>query len=1140
MNPVASNQCQTYLHHLKSELEKLYNIAQKARHKGLDPSFEPETRIANDLAEMVEGLVRPPNVAQRIRELSKRMNKYEMAFVIAEDIVHAKFGHTDIEQASEQAVKTALAVMTGGITAAPIQGIAHIKIKQNPNRSQYLAIYFAGPIRSAGGTEQALILVIGDHIRRRLGLAKYFPTDDEIRRFIEEIRLYEREVSRFQYHISDNELENALQRIPVEVNGMGTNAVEVSSYRNLSRIETNRVRGGALRVVNDGVVGRSQKVLKIVEDIGIDGWSWLKQFQKEQNHNQNSTHRYMEDVIAGRPIFSFPNRSGGFRLRYGRSRNMGLAALGIHPATMTVLNNFLATGTQMRIDKPGKGGITVPVDTIEPPIVKLTNGSVIRINNSIQAEQNKSNIEQILFLGDLLIGFGEFLENNKPLEPSGYTEEWWIQDCQSIIQQKYHNSLQEISKDTQISPNRLTDLLNQPLVIKPTALEAIALSQKCQFPLHPLFTYFWREISFESLSKLRQSLIKSTKILEHGNILEIHLPLQKDIKSILEELGVPHTLKDQKIIVHQHAPILANCLKINDTRTRLRRRDQITQSITNLSGILVKDKALTFIGARMGRPEKAKPRQMSPHVHVLFPTSTAGGPRHNIVKAAERPFIESEITHRKCIRCETASFQLLCPKCGQTTSIQRTCPRCHRTTDRETCPSCRIPTRTFNARRINLRDTYRDACKKLGIRPELVKGVRSLMSASKFPEIIEKGILRAKYDISIFKDGTIRFDATNAPLTHFTAAEIDASVSQLKKLGYFHDIKGQALFESHQICELKVHDVIIPQKCVSYLLSATQFIDELLQKVYGLPPYYNAKRKEELIGHLIIGLAPHTSAGVIGRIAGFSTTNVCYAHPLWHNIKRRDCDGDEDAILLVLDVLINFSKSYLPEQIGGMMDVPLLLISAIDPFEVDEAHNVDVATSYPLVFYNETLKKSDPKTISQVIDVVAHRLGTPAQFEGYCYSHQTYDINHSNAISAYTTLGAMINKLEAQLSLARQIVAVDATIVAKKVLTTHFMRDIAGNLKAFTSQRIRCKKCNTKYRRIPLSGRCLKCNSELLLTVHRKGIEKYLNTAHKLVSEYQLDNYYKQRLDLIKNEINQIFSDEEEEITQVKLGDFIG
>lgn len=1140
MGPAASSQCEVYLHQLESELKKLYSLAQKARLKGLDPSFEPETRIANDLAEMVEGLVGPRNVAHRIRELSKKMNKYEMAFVIAEDIVHAKFGHTDIEQASEQAIKTALAVMTGGITAAPIQGIAHTKIKQNPNRSPYLAVYFAGPIRSAGGTEQALILVIGDYIRRRLGLEKYYPTEDEISRFIEEIRLYEREVSRFQYHISDEELEDALRHIPIEVNGMGTNDVEVSSYRNLPRIETNRVRGGALRVVNDGVVGRSQKVLKIVEDIGIEGWAWLRKIQKEKKPSQNTAHMYMEDIIAGRPIFSFPDRSGGFRLRYGRSRNMGLAALGVHPATMVILNNFLATGTQMRIDKPGKGGIAVPVDTIEAPIVKLKDGSVIRVQNTIQAKQIKPKIEQILFLGDLLVGFGEFLENNKSLEPSGYTEEWWVQDCWSIIHQKYNNSLKKVAEHCQIQKSRLANLFKTPFAIKPTAPEALTLSQKCHFPLHPQYTYFWRDISFEALSMLRSTLIKSKKIIENGDMREIHIPIDKSIKKILEELGIPHAIKQQNIIIEDHAIILAACLQITKPTSRLHRQERITQSITNLSGIIVKEKALTFIGARMGRPEKAKPRQMSPQVHVLFPTSVAGGPRRDIVKAAEKPYIESEITRRHCTNCDLTAYQLLCPHCGQPTVTMRTCPRCHAVTDREICPSCRISTRSYNNRRINIRDSYRSACKKLGIKPELVKGVRSLMSATKFPEIIEKGILRAKYNISIFKDGTIRFDATNAPLTHFKATEIGVSLPKLRKLGYFHDIEGLPLSTPQQICEIKVHDVIIPQKCAPYLLHATQFIDDLLQKVYELPPYYNVKNIEDLIGHLIIGLAPHTSAGVIGRIVGFSEPNVCYAHPLWHNIKRRDCDGDEDAILLVLDVLINFSKSYLPEQIGGMMDVPLLLISAIDPFEVDEAHNIDVAKSYPLVFFNETLKRCDPKTVSQVIDVVAHRLGTPAQFEGYSYTHQTCDINLGNTTSSYTTLGSMIDKLEAQLHLARQITAVDAPVVAEKVLTTHFMRDIAGNLKAFTSQRIRCKKCNIKYRRIPLSGRCLKCNNELILTVHKKGIEKYLDTAQKLVSEYRLDNYYKQRLELLKNEINQIFTEEVEALTQVKLGDFIG
>jgi len=211
MHLAATRHCEDYLLQMERELQNLYDLASKARSKGLDASFKPETHVAKDLAEMIEGLVGPKNVAERIRELSVKMDPYEMAFIVSEDIIHAKFGHTDPEEAAEQAIKTALAIMTGGITAAPMQGIAHVRIKRNMDRSRYLTLYFAGPIRSAGGTEQALILIIGDHIRRRLGLDRYKPTEEEIHRFIEEIRLYEREVGRFQYHISDYELENALR-----------------------------------------------------------------------------------------------------------------------------------------------------------------------------------------------------------------------------------------------------------------------------------------------------------------------------------------------------------------------------------------------------------------------------------------------------------------------------------------------------------------------------------------------------------------------------------------------------------------------------------------------------------------------------------------------------------------------------------------------------------------------------------------------------------------------------------------------------------------------------------------------------------------------------------------------------------------
>jgi len=92
-----------------------------------------------------------------------------------------------------------------------------------------------------------------------------------------------------------------------------------------------------------------------------------------------------------------------------------------------------------------------------------------------------------------------------------------------------------------------------------------------------------------------------------------------------------------------------------------------------------------------------------------------------------------------------------------------------------------------------------------------------------------------------------------------------------------------------------------------------KFMDDLLTRFYGLKPYYRAEKPEDLIGHLVIGLAPHTSVGIVGRIIGFMSAKVCYAHPVRHSAKRRGCDGDEDSVSLVLNVLLNFSKVGLRE-----------------------------------------------------------------------------------------------------------------------------------------------------------------------------------------------------------------------------------
>ncbi|MGC9345185.1 MAG: DNA-directed DNA polymerase II large subunit, partial [Candidatus Bathyarchaeales archaeon] len=546
MNSQMSKAYQQYVASLENQLEQLYAISRKAREKGLDPTLKPECGAAKDLADLVEGLVGPKGVAESIRELSTKLPREELAFKIAEEIVYGKFGHMEPEAAAEQAIRTALAILTEGLTAAPLQGVAKVKIKTNKDRTRYLAIYFAGPIRSAGGTDQALTLVIGDFVRRLLGLDRYKPTEEEVARFIEEVRLYERSVSRFQYHVSDEELRRALKWLPVEVTGTESDPVEVSSFRNLPRIETNRVRGGALRVLNDGVVGRSSKVWTIIEKLGIQGWDWLKEIHQI---SEKKSAGFMDDVIAGRPIFSFPSRRGGFRLRYGRARNTGLAAVGIHPATMLVLQGFLAAGTQLRLELPGKGGITVPVDAIEPPIVRLRDGSVVRVSVENFSEI-KNKIEKILFLGDMLISFGDFLYNSKPLAPSGYVEEWWVEDLRKTIMEKFNRDFRGAAEAVKIPLERLKSFLENPFANKPNIREAIALSLTLHVPLHPCFTFFWSNFaSLEELKMLRAWLLNSELQREDGYVRRIVGEIEANVKQVLETICLPHRVLDGKITV---------------------------------------------------------------------------------------------------------------------------------------------------------------------------------------------------------------------------------------------------------------------------------------------------------------------------------------------------------------------------------------------------------------------------------------------------------------------------------------------------------------------------------------------------------------------------------------------------------------
>jgi len=471
--------------------------------------------------------------------------------------------------------------------------------------------------------------------------------------------------------------------------------------------------------------------------------------------------------------------------------------------------------------------------------VRLKNGSVVRVTLQ-NFKQIRNMIDRILFLGDILIGFGDFLYNNKPLLPSGFTEEWWREELRAVIKQDFDGSLEQAAAAVEIPTLRFEGMLDDPFRNKPSAREAIALSSTFKVPLHPFFTFFWSSISSEEFQTLRKWLLDSERQIEASVVQEITGVKNKTIKGLLERICVPHEVVENKIkIKNGEAHTFAFCLGLHASKTRIVHSKNVFEIMQKLTGIAIREKASTVLGARMGRPEKAKRREMRPLVHIIFPVGLAGGSRRNLTEALSKVAIEVDLVKRRCLKCSELTFKTKCPRCGSGTVVEKFCPRCGKRLKESFCPICKVPTRSYEKQLVNVKELMGEACRKLKLPiPELVKGVKGLMNETKTAEILEKGVLRAKHDLSVFKDGTIRFDVTNAPLTHFKATEIGVPVEMFRQLGYHYDCDGNSLTDSSQVCELRVQDVIIPLKSAEYFVRVASFLDELLEKVYELPPTF--------------------------------------------------------------------------------------------------------------------------------------------------------------------------------------------------------------------------------------------------------------------------------------------------------------
>ncbi|MHA2154647.1 MAG: hypothetical protein ACXABU_04855 [Candidatus Hodarchaeales archaeon] len=1091
---------QEYVEQIKKALTAQIKLANKARSLKYDPYSKVESIITPSSTDNILAILNLPGLENYLPErINEHKNLLLLAADVAKQIVNGRFSKNSKENLILIAVQSAFVILSRGQCSVPKEYVHKVRIDPKQN---YLTLFFTNTIRYVPGSVIGLVILISDYLRGILHLNRFHSSPETIGRYEEELEIFLTMSDRVSKFNSDH-LRLFIQNIGIELSSDPYERIEVQKYRNLPKI-TNHLRMG-LCVTLERVLHNLQPIIVQKLKSGIPEWEWLDKAQFisfEQNRSFGT-----EDIRSTQPLLSQSNQSGGFRLRYGESRTTGFGTIGIHPVTMA-LTGILTPGCTVQLDISDNFYAINPVSSIMGPLVELEDGSLKRINKLSELRKTKVNIKQIWEMGDLLISISD-IPISTPIVFSAWTEEWWKQEIDSAIAIKKDDPSGVGNFD--ISKEKLDQLLQNPLNYYPTWDFALILSKVFNVPLHPRFSLNWNELAISDFILLIQKLKEKNDLL---------LPADEEILRIIKQLGVPFEIIEDKIqseILEPFIPIFRD----ESPKLMERLREDIeTITVESLCQDILKVpiRSLCYrrIGFKLIRVEKSEPRFTNPPHHVIFPLGKHGGPQKDFFKLPQDSSIKIRIADRYCNSCDINTFTVFCPECKQQTNQKYTCRDGH-TSDSSTCSICEKKAYPTKLKTVNINGIFNSGLKKIGT-PEIkkVKGISYLDNSYGVPESLIKGILRAEHDIFVFKDGTSRFSYTNSPIRFFSPNEINTSISELQRLGYAHDIYGKNLTDGDQLIEIFPYDIIINEEGMKFIFAQSKFLDDELTFQYNTSPYYRLQSHKNVIGSLIVGIAPTSQIGVIGRIIGYSNNKVLFAHPLWHLLKSRSCNGVTDSITLLLDVLLNFSREFIPTYHGGAVDVPSV-INLVDSWTDLLDYSIHNSSVLNRIFYQEL--QNNPKQI----DLLSHEISLLTSPEDL--AHSSNDLS-SFSMENQLTEKKVIARIKIALNSLQSIRGVEEGKYVDKLLINDFLIKISKSISRFFRQPIRCKFCKTTYRRVPLSERCPNCNNKTLeLTLSKGWVLRYLHIINQLYDRYtdDLSEYTKSWIRFIELNKNLLF-----------------
>ena len=256
---------------------------------------------------------------------------------------------------------------------------------------------------------------------------------------------------------------------------------------------------------------------------------------------------------------------------------------------------------------------------------------------------------------------------------------------------------------------------------------------------------YWDQLSAQEVIDLRDGLALN----ENKSILSLRANVS--LKHILEKLGVEHSLltETELIITDDEAKILLECLDLSQIRHKEIPGEGWSNTIelvSKLAGVEIKNKSSTFVGVRVGRPEKAMPRKMRPPVQGLFPVGKSTGMSRDILVAADKTGLLIEIVNSECPKCGTRTITAKCPLCDSNTILFKVCAQCGTRVDSGTrCAKCGGQLRYSSPFQYPIKQEVRKASLRVDYAPQKpLKGVLGLTNELKIPERLEKVLLETE------------------------------------------------------------------------------------------------------------------------------------------------------------------------------------------------------------------------------------------------------------------------------------------------------------------------------------------------------------------------------------------------------------